>query len=135
MPSRSAHRARRSKDVSYFLDDGLLGRGRRLVDFVRSRGQHALIGDFPFHQRIPHPAFHEPPARRPVQMAGFWECAEYPEIGADELRREFTFRAPPDAENARVAAEITRIAERRCARARPRPDHARRDCTPARSGA
>ena len=57
---------------------------------------------------MPHPAFHEPAARRPVQMTGFWECAEYPEIGGEELRRELTFRTPPDAENAHIAAEITR---------------------------
>ena len=96
------------EEVSYFLDDGPLARGRRLVDFVRSGGQHALIGDWPFRQRKPHPAFQEPAARRPVQMAGFWECAEYPEIGGEELRRELAFRAPPDAENARYATEITR---------------------------
>jgi hypothetical protein len=41
-------------------------------------------------------------------MTGFWECAEYPEIGGDDLRRELAFSAPPDAENARVAAELAR---------------------------
>ena len=70
---------------------------------MRSGGESGLIGDIRDHKRLPHPVFQEPPARRPVQMTGFWEVAAYPELGGEELRRELVLRRPPDPENAALA--------------------------------
>ena len=87
----------------YFEADGIAARVRRLVDRVRSGGESGLIGDIRDHKRLPHPVFQEPPARRPVQMTGFWEVALYAELGGEELRRELVLRRPPDPENAALA--------------------------------
>ena len=91
------------EERDYFEADGLAARVRRLVDRVRSGGESGLIGDIRDHKRLPHPVFQEPPARRPVQMTGFWEVAAYPELGGEELRRELVLRRPPDPENAALA--------------------------------
>jgi hypothetical protein len=102
---RFAISAPRATDAErdYFEADGLGARVRRLVDRVRSGGESGLIGDRRDHTRLPHPVFQEPPARRPVQMTGYWEVAAYPELGGKELRRELVLRRPPNPENAALA--------------------------------
>jgi Glycosyl transferase family 11 len=87
------------EEQRYFGSDSALAQVRRLVDYVRSGGQHAQIGDY-HHRRRLHPALGERPTRRPVQVMGFWECAEYARVGGNELKRELAVREPPDAQNA-----------------------------------
>ncbi|HEU0303792.1 MAG TPA: alpha-1,2-fucosyltransferase [Gaiellaceae bacterium] len=87
-----------SAEHRYFSSQSVAARLRRLVDYVRSGGQHAQIGDYHAMRRL-HPALQEAPPRRPVQVAGFWEVAEFARIGGRELRQELTLREPPDPEN------------------------------------
>jgi hypothetical protein len=45
--------------------------------------------------------------RRPVCLIGFWECEGYFRDVEDLIRREFTLKAPPEARNAELIAQIS----------------------------